>query len=146
MGLVAKLIHKSHFRSANYTFFIRSILFKTSLLKSNFSLWKLRHDFATTAINCVSLSLWSLSKDFFIIQETECTWFVLDYERPPHQMKWTSPRTSPNEVRKFYMRFKLDLNLVWKRFQKLRTSCWHKLHLETLVDLLLLIKRIQIFL
>ena len=76
IGLVAKLIHKSHFRSANYTFFIRSILFKTSLLKSNFSLWKLLHDFATTAINYVSLSLWSLSKDFFTIQETACSWFI----------------------------------------------------------------------
>ena len=38
----------------------QSILFKTSLLKSHFSLCKLPLDFATAAINYVSLRLWSL--------------------------------------------------------------------------------------
>ena len=49
-----------------------NILFKTSLLKSHFPLCKLLLEFGTTAINYVSLSLWSLSKDFFTIQETAC--------------------------------------------------------------------------
>ena len=49
---------------------------------------KLLLDFAATAINYVSLSLWSLSKDFFTIQGTADSWYVLDYERPPHQMEY----------------------------------------------------------
>ena len=51
----------------------QSILFKTSLLKTHISLCKLLLDFATTAINYVSLGLQSLSKDFFTIQETACS-------------------------------------------------------------------------
>ena len=58
------------------------------LLKSHFSLCKLLLDFATTAMSYVSLSLWSLSKEVFIIQETAGFWFVLDYERPPHQIEY----------------------------------------------------------
>ena len=66
---------------------IKYFLFKTSLLKSHFPLCKLLLDFATTARNYVSLSLWNLSKDFFTIQETACSWFVLEYERPPYQIE-----------------------------------------------------------
>ena len=66
----------------------KNLLFKTGLLKSHFSLCKLLLDFATTAINYVSLSLWSLSKDFFTIQGTACSSFVLDYERPPTQIEY----------------------------------------------------------
>ena len=64
------------------------ILFKTCLLKSHFPLCKLLPDFANTAMNYVSLRLWSLSNEFFIIQETACSWFVLDYERPPRQIEY----------------------------------------------------------
>ena len=66
----------------------KSILFKTSSLKSHFSLCKLLLDFATTAISYFSSSLWSLSKDFFTIQETAGSSFLLDYERPPHQIEY----------------------------------------------------------
>ena len=45
-----------------------NILFKTSTFNSHFSIWKLFLNFAATAINYVSLSLWTLSKDFFITQ------------------------------------------------------------------------------
>ena len=66
----------------------KNILFKTSLLKSHFSLYILLLDFATTAINYVSLSLQSLSKDFFTILDTACSLFLLKYEPPPHQIKY----------------------------------------------------------
>ena len=65
----------------------QSILFKTALLNSHFSLFKLL-DFGTTAIKYVSLSMWIPSKDFFTIQETACSSFVLGYERPPHQIEY----------------------------------------------------------
>ena len=45
-------------------------------------------DFAATAINHISLSLWSLSKDFFTIQETAGSWSVLHFEQPPHQTEY----------------------------------------------------------
>ena len=35
-----------------------------------------------------SKSVTSLLKDFFIIQETAGSWFVLDYERQPHQIEY----------------------------------------------------------
>ena len=44
--------------------------FQNLLVKITFSLCKLLLDFATTAMSYVSLSLWSLSKEVFIIQET----------------------------------------------------------------------------
>ena len=50
-------------------------MFKTSLLKSHFSLYQLLLDIATTDINYVALSLWSLSSDFFTIQK------IADYRR-----------------------------------------------------------------
>ena len=63
------------------------ILFKTGLLKSHFSFCKLLLDFATAAINYVSLGL-RRSKDFFTIQETVCSLFVLGYERPLQQIEY----------------------------------------------------------
>ena len=45
-------------------------------------------DFAATAINRISLSLWSLLKDFFTVQETADSWSVLQYERPLHQIEY----------------------------------------------------------
>ena len=61
---------------------------QTSLFKSHYSLRKLLIDFATTAINYDSLDLWSLSKEFFTIQEIAGSWFVLDYERPQHEIEY----------------------------------------------------------
>ena len=54
----------------------------------HFSLRKLLLYFATTVLNYVSLRWWSLSKDFFTIQETACFWFVLVYEKPPYQIEY----------------------------------------------------------
>ena len=48
---------------------------------------KLLFDFAPTAINCVSLGLWSLIKDFFTIRGTADSWNVLHYEQKPHQFR-----------------------------------------------------------
>ena len=62
-------------------------LSKSGSLKSYFSLCKQLLDCTATAINYVSLSLRILSKDFFIIQETACSSFVLDSERAPHQIE-----------------------------------------------------------
>ena len=46
-------------------------LFQTSSLKSHFSMCKLLLDFAATAMNYISLSLRSLSKDLFTIRELQ---------------------------------------------------------------------------
>ena len=58
------------------------------LVKITFVFVQTTSCFATTAMSYVSLSLWSLSKEFCIIQEAAGYWFVLDYERPPHQIKY----------------------------------------------------------
>ena len=63
------------------------VFYQNYLLKSYFSSCKLLFDVASTAINYVSLSLWSLSKDLFTIQETAWSWFVLDKEWQPHQIE-----------------------------------------------------------
>ena len=64
-------------------------VFCSKLACSHFYLCKLLLDFAATAINYVSLSLWSLSGLFHhSVQETACSWFVLDYEQPPKQIEY----------------------------------------------------------
>ena len=56
-------------------------------------MYKLLPDFAATAINCVSLNLWSLTKDFFTIHETRGSWNVLLYERQRSRVRLnTSPK------------------------------------------------------
>ena len=57
----------------------QNILFKTSLLQSHFFRCKLLLDFASDK-NYVSVSLWSLSKEFFTNLRTTGSWYVLDYK------------------------------------------------------------------
>ena len=48
---------------------------------------KLLLDFAAIAKNYVSLTLWSLSKNFFTNQGTSGPLYVLHHEQPPHQIE-----------------------------------------------------------
>ena len=48
---------------------------------------KLLLDSAAAAINCDCLSLWSVTEVFFTSQGTADSCYVLNYERPPHQIE-----------------------------------------------------------
>ena len=86
-------------------------MFKTSSLKLHFSMCKLLLDFAAAAINNVSLSLWSLSEDFFTIQGisfrfliciTHWTTTTSDWIHPPNIRKLKPYTANPDTLFNFY--------------------------------------------